>query len=223
MSKILLMSILMITFGSKAQIISPGAVSLFSLVSDTASTAANTLKILQVAKETSDQIDKYNIIAVRQFHTAKRIENHIEQLKRLNKLKVKDHKSFNRKLAYLKQNIVGLKNNIDWLAEDVVRAYGFEERKENEVDDIIKDEIELAKQEKIAAMGGSINTHVQNIDITNAITGRVLNKMRSDNRDYQLEDISIKRSKNIRELRRKQELSKWLGDNGNEAVEESYE
>ena len=53
---------------------------LVMLVSNTASTVSNTLKILEVAKKTSDQIDKYNFIAMRRFFTARRIEQHVKDI-----------------------------------------------------------------------------------------------------------------------------------------------
>ncbi len=56
---------------------------LISLVSNTASTVTNTMKILEVAKETSDQIDKYNFLAMRRYFVARRIEQHVRDIAEL--------------------------------------------------------------------------------------------------------------------------------------------
>ena len=63
---------------------------LVMLVSNTASTVSNTLKILEVAKKTSDQIDKYNFIAMRRYFIARRIEQHVNDIAEANKMKPKN-------------------------------------------------------------------------------------------------------------------------------------
>ena len=101
---------------------------LIMLVSNTASTVSNTLKILEVAKKTSDQIDKYNFIAMRRFFIARRIEHHVRDIIETKKMKPKGLREINQVLLRLKLNLKDLKSNIDFLAKDVFQAEDFIDR-----------------------------------------------------------------------------------------------
>ena len=62
---------------------------LVSLVSNTASTVSNTLKILEVAKETSQKMDEYNFLAMRRYFIARRVEQHANDMAKISKMKPK--------------------------------------------------------------------------------------------------------------------------------------
>lgn len=184
---------------------------LISLVSNTASTVSNTLKILEVAKKTSDQIDKYNFIAMRRFFIARRIEQHARDIVEAKKMKPKDLRELNQVMLRLKINLKGLKSNIDFMAEDVFQAEKFVDRHWEKVVNSMQDSNEAHNQELLSASEGSMAKHVQNTAMNTALGSKVLSKMRQDNLDYQNSDLGIKRSKAKEQLRQEQHYRDWIG------------
>ena len=101
---------------------------LLMLVSNTASTVSNTLKILEVAEKTNAKMDKYHFIAMRKYFIARRVEQHARDVLETRKMKPKNLREINYALARLKMNLKGLKSNIDlpkdiYIADDFVRRY----------------------------------------------------------------------------------------------------
>ncbi len=184
---------------------------LVTLVSNTASTVSNTLKILEVAKKTSDQIDKYNFIAMRRYFTARRIQRHVEDLKTAKKMKPKDLSELNRVMLNLKTNLQGLKSNIDFMAIDVFEAQNFTDRYWDKVASSIEDEKEVHNQEINSASAGSISKHSQNTAMNTALNGKILSKIRRDNLEYQKINLGLKKSESLEKLRREQFYKKWIG------------
>jgi hypothetical protein len=184
---------------------------LISLVSNTASTVSNTLKILEVAKKTSDQIDKYNFIAMRRFFIARRIEQHAKDIIAAKKMKPKDLQELNQVMLRLKINLRGLKSNIDFMAEDVLGADMFVDRHLEKLINAMDDSKEAYNQELVSASEGSMSKHVQNTAINTALGTKVLTKIRQDNLDYQNSDLKIKRSKAKEQLRQEQHYREWIG------------
>lgn len=184
---------------------------LVMLVSNTASTVTNTLKILEVAKKTSDQVDKYNFIAMRRFFIARRIEQHVRDIIETKKMKPKGLREINQVLLRLKLNLSGLKSNIDFLAKDVFEAQDFVDRYWDKVANSMKDEQEAHNQELSSASEGSMSKHVQNTAMNTALSSKVLSKMRRDNLEYQKVDLNLKKSNSIERLRREEHYKSWIG------------
>lgn len=186
---------------------------LVMLVSNTASTVTNTLKILEVAKKTSDQIDKYNFIAMRRYFIARRIEQHVRDIIEAKKMKPKGLREINQVMLRLKLNLQGLKSNIDFLAKDVFEAQDFVDRYWDKVVNSMQDEKEAHNQELLSASEGSMSKHVQNTAMNTALTNKAVTKLRRDNLEYQKIDLSIKKSESIEKLRREEFYRNWIGVN----------
>lgn len=186
---------------------------LVMLVSNTASTVTNTLKILEVAKKTSDQVDKYNFIAMRRFFTARRIEQHVRDLIEAKKMKPNGLAEVNQVLLRLKLNLQDLKSNIDFLAKDVFEAEEFIDRYWEKVTNSLFDEKEAHNQELMSASEGVMSKHVQNTAMNTALSGKILAKMRRDNLEYQRVDLSLKKSASMEDLRRENFYKDWIGVN----------
>lgn len=186
---------------------------LIMLVSNTASTVTNTLKILEVAKKTSDQIDKYNFIAMRRYFIARRIEQHVRDIIEAKKMKPKGLQEINQVLLRLKLNLQGLKSNIDFLAKDVFEAQDFVDRYWDKVTNSMQDEQEAHNQELLSASEGSMSKHVQNTAMNTALTTKAITKLRRDNLEYQKIDLGIKKSDSVEKLRREEFYRNWIGIN----------
>lgn len=186
---------------------------LVMLVSNTASTVTNTLKILEVAKKTSDQIDKYNFIAMRRYFIARRIEQHVRDIIEAKKMKPKGLREINQVMLRLKLNLQGLKSNIDFLAKDVFEAQDFVDRYWDKVANSMKDEQEAHNQELLSASEGSMSKHVQNAAMNTALTSKAVTKLRRDNLEYQKIDLGLKKSESVEKLRREEFYRNWIGVN----------
>lgn len=186
---------------------------LIMLVSNTASTVTNTLKILEVAKKTSDQIDKYNFIAMRRYFIARRIEQHVRDIIEAKKMKPKGLQEINQVMLRLKLNLQGLKSNIDFLAKDVFEAQDFVDRYWDKVVNSMQDEKEAHNQELLSASEGSMSKHVQNTAMNTALTNKAVTKLRRDNLEYQKIDLGIKKSESVEKLRREEFYRNWIGVN----------
>jgi len=184
---------------------------LVMLVSNTASTVSNTLKILEVAKKTSEQIDKYNFIAMRRYFIARRIEQHVNDIVEANKMKPKNLQEVNQVMMRLKLNLQGLKSNIDFMAKDVFEAQSFVDRYWDKVVNSMQDEQEAHNQELLSASEGSMSKHVQNTAMNTALSGKILSKMRRDNLEYQKLDLGFQKSESIEKLRREEFYKNWIG------------
>ncbi len=207
---------LTLTFGARGSTLfmpDSDTAALIMLVSNTASTVSNTLKILEVAKKTSDQIDKYNFIAMRRYFIARRIEQHVRDIVETKKMKPKGLKEINQMMLRLKLNLKGLKSNIDFLAKDVFEAQNFVDRYWDKVANSMNDEQEAHNQELLSASEGSMSKHVQNTAMNTALSSKVLTKMRRDNLDYQRVDLSLKKSDSLERLRREEYYRDWIGVN----------
>lgn len=186
---------------------------LVSLVSNTASTVSNTLKILEVAQETSDQIDKYNFLAMRRYFIARRIAQHANDIAMASKMKPKDLRELNQVMLRLKNNLRGLKSNIDFMAMDLLEAERFTENYMEKIANSMVDEKEAHNQELLSASEGKMSKHVQNTAMNTAMSTKVLTKIRRDNLEYQKTDIALKKGDLTEELRREEFYKKWLGVN----------
>ena len=184
---------------------------LVMLVSNTASTVTNTLKILEVAKKTSDQVDKYNFIAMRRFFMARRIEQHVQDLLATKKMKPRGLAEINQVLLHLKINLQGLKSSIDFMARDIFETENFVDRYYEKVENAMNDEQEVNSHELSSASEGVMVKHVQNTAMNTALTGKILSKIRRDNLEYQTIDISLKKSEAVEAVRREEFYKKWSG------------
>lgn len=184
---------------------------LVALVSNTASTVTNTMKILEVAKTTSEQIDKYNFVAMRRYFMARRIEQHVRDIIEAKKMNPKGLQEINQVLLTLKLNLRGLKSNIDFLAKDVFESQDFIDRHWDKVSNSLNDERESRQQEIQSANEGSLSKHVQNTAMNTALSNTIASKMRRDNLDYQKVDLALKKSDSLEKLRREEHYRKWIG------------
>ncbi len=195
---------------------------LISLVSNTASTVSNTLKILEVAKKTSDQLDKYNFIAMRRFFIARRIEQHARDIAATKKISPKSLQELNQQMLILKTNLSSLKSNIDLMAKDIFSADQFVDRSLEKVINAMEDSKEAYNQELVSASEGSMSKHVQNTAINTALGTKVLTKIRQDNLDYQTSDLKLKRALAKENLRSDIHYRQWIGISANKDSSNEY-
>ena len=186
---------------------------LIALVSNTASTVTNTLKILEVAQKTSQQVDRYNFIAMRRFFIARRIEQHVRDMAATQKMSTQGLAQLNQKLLRLKMNLQGLKSNIDFAAKDVFAAQDFVDRSWDKLVSSMEDEQEAYQQELSSASEGTVSKHVQNTAINTALSAKILAKMHRDDLDYQRTDLALKKNEQLEQLRREDYYKSWLGIN----------
>lgn len=214
MKKILILALgLAMTQAQASSLLLPDSdtAALIMLVSNTASTVTNTMKILEVAKKTSDQVDKYNFIAMRRFFIARRIEQHVQDLIAAKKMKPKGLAEINQVLLHLKINLQELKSNIDFLGKDIFETENFVDRYFGKVENAMIDEGEANNQELNSASEGEMVKHVQNTAMNTALQAKILSKVRRDNLEYQAVDISLKKSEAIEAVRREEFYKKWIG------------
>lgn len=184
---------------------------LIALVSNTASTVTNTMKILEVAKNTSEQIDKYNFLAMRRYFIARRIEQHSRDIIEATKMNPKGLREINQVLFGLKMNLKGLKSNIDFMAMDLYQAEDFSNRYWEKIANSMEDEKEAHNQEILSASEGSTSKHVQNTAMNTAMTSKILSKVRRDSIEYQKVDIALKKGEIKEQLRREEFYKTWIG------------
>ncbi len=189
---------------------------LIALVSNTASTVSNTLKILEVAKKTSDQIDKYNFLAMRRYFVARRIEQHTRDIVAATKMSPDGLREINQVMLNLKMNLKGLKSNLDFMAMDLYQAEGFTNRYWDKIANSMQDEQEAHNQELLSASEGSMSKHVQNTAMNTAMSTKLLAKIRRDNVEYQKNDIALKKGDTKERLRREEFYKSWIGLNQSE-------
>jgi len=184
---------------------------LIALVSNTASTVTNTLKILDVAKKASDKIDKYNFLAMRRYFIARRIEQHTRDIIAVGKMHPRGLKEINQVMFGLKMNLKGLKSNIDFMAMDLFQAEDFSNRYWEKIANSMQDENEAHNQELLSASEGNMSKHVQNTAMNTAMSSKILAKIRRDNIEYQKVDIALKKGDAKEKLRREAFYKSWIG------------
>jgi hypothetical protein len=184
---------------------------LVALVSNTASTVSNTVKILEVAKRTSDKIDKYNFIAMRRYYIARRIEQHTRDIIEASKMKPDKLRELNSIMLRLKLNLKGLHSSIDHLALDIFEVEDFNSRFYQKLTSSMGDEGEARRQELMSASEGGMSKHVQNTAMNTALSSSILSKMRRDSLDYQRVDLALKKGQSIEDLRREEFFKSWIG------------
>ena len=184
---------------------------LIALISNTASTVTNTLEILEVAKKTSQRIEHYNLIAMRRFFMARRIEQHARDMMATKKIRPRGLKEFNATMLRLKLNLKGLKSGLDLIASDLFEVENFSNRYWAKMTASMEDEQEAHNQELSSASEGSISKHVQNTAMNTALNGKILSKIRQDNLEYQKVDLSLKRAVTMERLRKEEFYRRWVG------------
>ena len=210
--KILLLTFLSFkVLGSTFFVPDSDSAALITLVSNTASTVSNTLKILEVAEKTSEQIDKYNFLAMRRYFIARRIEQHVNDIQAVSKMKKNDLRQLNQAMLRLKLNLQGLKSNIDLIAKDLFDAQEFTDKFYEKLANSSVDENEAHRQEIMSASEGNMSKHVQNTAMNTAMSTKVLTKLRRDSLEYQKTDISLKKGNTAEKLRREEFYKNWLG------------
>ena len=211
------------SFGSTLFMPDSDTAALIALVSNTASTVSNTLKILEVAKKTSDQIDKYNFLAMRRYFVARRIEQHTRDIIAASKMNPDGLQEINHVLMNLKMNLRGLKSNIDFMAMDLAHAENFTSSYWEKISNSLQDEKEAHNQELLSASEGSMSKHVQNTAMNTAMSTKVLAKIRRDNVIYQKNDIALQKGEAKERLRREEFYRSWLGLENKKELGVDYE
>ena len=184
---------------------------LVTLVTNTAATVSNTLKILKVAKQSSEQIEKYNNLAERRLFIARRIEQHARDIKEAGRIRPKNLSQINYAINRLKRNLGGLKSNIDSMGAGVYQVQNLSDRYGEKLNNSIIDETESHNQEINSAKAGTVGSHVQNTAMNTALHNKISSKIRKDHLEYQRIDLEIKKNRALETLRREQHYRSWIG------------
>jgi len=184
---------------------------LITLVSTTAATVSNTLQILEVAKETQEQIDKYNNLVMRRYFIARRIEQHARDIVAISKMNPKGLRELNYAMLSLKNNLRGLKSSIDTLGKDIFEAENFTDRFLEKLENSEIDGQDAHYQEQMSSSEGTMAKHVQNTAMNTAMSSKILNKIRQDNLEYQKVDIQLKKDLAKEKIRKEQHYRDWIG------------
>ena len=182
---------------------------LIALVSNSAATVSNTLKILEVAKETSSQIDKYNFLVMRRYFLARRIEQHARDMAAVKKMRPRDLKELNKVLLRLKTNLRGLRSAMDFMGKDIFDVDDFTARYWQKISNAMEDEQEAHLQE-ISSSSSEANPS-QNTAMNTAMNVKVLSKIRKDQLEYQKLHLQMKKSNTVSKLRKEQFYRDWFG------------
>lgn len=185
---------------------------LVALVSNTASSAANTLKILEVAKKTSDKIDKVNFEVMKRFYLLQRIERHVIDLKLASKIKPKDLAQLNRLMLSIKNNLIGIRSALDQYAEDLTGQQRYLESIGKKLVNSKQDISDAQILDKIASSGGSTAKHAQATAINTAYQAQIFAKIRNDNLSYQNLMVQAKNSEIEQKVREETIMREWAGD-----------
>lgn len=148
---------------------------------------------------------------MRRFYIARRIEQHARDIVETNKMSPDGLKEINQVLLRLKISLRDLKNNIDYLAQDIYEVENFVDRYWDKVSNSSADEQEAHNQSLSSASEGSMSKHVQNTAMNTALNGKILSKIRRDNLEYQKNDLGLKKGSALEELRREQHYRDWIG------------
>lgn len=184
---------------------------LIGILSNSASTVSNTLKILEVAKTTSQKMDEYNALAMRRYYIARRIERHALNIKETKNMKTKNLGEFNQRLLILKTNLKDLRSSIEVIAENIVKSdHQSEKMKFNKLKSKSL-ENSLYNQELNSASSNTNSISNQNTAINTATTNSILNQMRIDNLEINKTNLDFKRSEDLERLKLRANLKKWLG------------
>ena len=184
---------------------------LIMLVSHTAATVSNTLKILEVAKETSHKLDEFNRMAERKLFLARRIKRHAQTLKEMRRIRPRSLEELNRELLRLKGNLRELQSGIEAVGKEIVAAQDFGERHALKIDSSKEDIFEAQKRETAGAGSGTVAGYAQHTAMNTALSSSVLAQMRRDQLDYQRVSIGLQKSEAIERLRRDEFYKNWLG------------
>ena len=183
---------------------------LIAVASNTASTVAHTLELLEVAQQTKEQIEKYNELAQRRLYRARRIEQHMNDLSSIKKMNVDNLENFNRALAQLKSNLNSLESELGTRGQAVVSAEKSSLSYKDKLSNSLMDEKEVHNQELASSQGGPMSSHVQNTAINTSLNGKILSKMRRDSLEYQKSLLGLEKSHAVENLRREQFYKNWL-------------
>lgn len=148
---------------------------------------------------------------MRRFYIARRIEQHARDIVETNKMSPDGLKEINQVLLRLKISLRDLKNNIDYLAQDIYEVENFVDRYWDKVSNSSADEQEAHNHSLSSASEGSMSKHVQNTAMNTALNGKILSKIRRDNLEYQKNDLGLKKGSALEELRREQHYRDWIG------------
>ena len=187
---------------------------LLAIVTNTSSTVAHTLEILDVAKETQQKMEDLNRVAMRRFYLARRIEQHARDVAALKRMKPKNLRELNRALARLKNNLSRLKSNTDTAAKEIAMATKVAGHHQEKLASTSTDEQDAHNQEIQSAGGGKMSAQVQNTAINTALSAKILSKMRRDNLEYQVANLGLQKSRSLEQLRREQHYRNWIGLKG---------
>jgi hypothetical protein len=202
---------MLITFESNALIPDADTAALIAMASDMASTASNTLKLLEVAKGTTQKMDEMNAFVMRRYWIGRRMVQHIEDLKQAKRLRPENLREINSVLLRLKTNLSGLKSSVDIYAKDLGEKDQFTGRLWQKVLNSVEDQQVGHSQEMASGTGGGMNMNVQNTAMNTALTATILAKMRQDQLDYQNLVSSFQEAQVMDKLREEHFFNSWLG------------
>lgn len=149
---------------------------LLEIVANTASTAADTLALVEKTQQYADSMQHYNSVMMKHYYLARRIERQGEELALLSHMDFKDWKDFNYQMRSLKSGIKSMDSEscayVSWVKRQ--HAKGKAEKVRQDIEKDFKDSNE---QELLSGLGGKMSDHMQLVSINTAGTNKRLTKI----------------------------------------------
>jgi hypothetical protein len=183
---------------------------LIEMVSNTASTASNTLSLLKATKEAADKVDEYNNVLMRHYNLARRLQRTTEEVALLSHMDQHSWGQFNREMKILKYDLMSFQEEHEAYNEWLQRQFQ-KSNHERKKDDAQKDSDEATLLANTAPTGGAIDDKIHEIAMSTSLTNKNLVKLRQN----QLDEIELHRqhiqTQESRELLTKDKTQAWLG------------
>ena len=210
MVKILIFCLLLRAEASTLFLPDSDTAALVALVSNTSSTVAHTLELLNVAKDTRERIEHFNNLATRRLYLARRLEQHARDMAAIKKMRPQNLKEFNHALSSLKSNLMSLESSLDSMGKETVQAQKVAGDYERKRQNALGDEREVQLQEISSAGAGKSSYHIQNTAMNTALNGKILSKIRRDQLDYQQALLGLKKGEAVEKLRQDEFYKNWM-------------
>jgi hypothetical protein len=183
---------------------------LIEMVSNTASTASNTLSLLKATKEAADKVDEYNNVMMRHYNLARRLQRTTEEVALISHMDQHSWGQFNREMRTLKYDLMSYQEEQEAYNEWLQRQFQ-KSNHERKKDDAQKDSVEATQLANTAPTGGAIDDKIHEIAMSTSLANKNLVKLRQN----QLDELELHRqhiqTQEAREMLTKDKTQEWIG------------
>jgi hypothetical protein len=187
---------------------------LLSIVSNTASTTVNTLKIFEKTKEYAAKIDEYHKIYLDDYYNARRVIRAAEYFQRLSNTKIGSHKQLNYELMRLKLATQSLEKSLEKMGVIISDTKTISDSYSDNRKDILDDQIEIDSMHKqnMLAEKMTMGQNILNVSKNTQKTNDLLNKQRKDFLDYSKTQVDALNLKQKQEAKKNLDFGMWMAN-----------